>query len=43
LRQLAGAFEWEAGDFPFVESAFEQLHVRVAGGAEFLRGGDGVE
>ncbi len=40
---MAGAFEGKAGGLPGVESALEGLDVRVAGGAEFFRGGGGVE
>ena len=43
LREVAGAFEGQAGGGPFGEAALERLDVGVAGGAEFFCGGGSVE
>ena len=43
LRELAGAFERQAGGLPCGETALKGLDVREAEGAEFFRGGGGVE
>ena len=43
MWELARAFEGEAGGLPFGEATLEGLDLREAGGAEFFRGGGGIE